>query len=165
MLGDVVVLGLVEAVDRVDDLHDVARVLPAGVAVGVLVGELHQGRAVAADRLAHRVDEGLPRALVVHRGGDAERGPALGEPRHRVVAGARQRAVVDALEEGPQALHDAVDRAAERAVALLDAEGRPLAGGELEALGLAEVDLLGGEVGGDDAVEDHPADLAGNRSA
>ena len=52
-------------------------------------------------------------------------------------------------------------RVAQGAVALLDAVGRPLPGGALEALGLAEVDLLRGEVGGDDAVEHHPADLLG----
>ena len=48
-------------------------------------------------------------------------------------------------------------------LALVDAELRPRPGRGLEPLGLAEVDLLRGEVGGDDAVEDEATDELGEQ--
>ncbi len=61
-------------------------------------------------------------------------------------------------------VHHGIHAVTQGAVALLDAVGRPLPGGELEALRLAEVELLRGEVGGDDAVEHHPAHVLGEQA-
>ncbi len=150
--------GSVQAIHRIESLHQVAGIGTLAGAVGIVLSKLHQRVALAGEGITKCVGQPTPSSWVIHRFGDPERCPPLGELFDvGVVQG--QRLGVQLLKEVTQPLHPGVEGVTERAVTPVDAVLNIGPGGGLEPECLAFVDLGQGEVGAQNAVKDELAHL------